>query len=406
MTAMVMTHDEAASDGAETEAARVRRAARATTGAAALQALAQDPAPTVRAAVALNPAFVPDADAHLVNDPDERVRSLLASKMARLLPGLSGPAQAAAQAHVHAMLRCLANDAASRVRAAIAEALASVSEAPRDVILKLAHDPAVIVSNPVVRFSPLLTDADLLSLLATPPHDKTAIAVATRIGLSGAVADAIARHADTAAVAALLSNRSATIQEATLDSLIGRAGEHPAWHEPLVTRPCLPGRSIRALSLIVARHLLEALINRADIAADLAVELRGHVAQSLIKPQAVSEADILESVRHLNTTGQLNEAALIEAANAGDARQSGAILAVAAGVTLQLVDRAVALRSAKALVSLVHRAGFSMQAGVVVQCVLGRLGPGERLLAGPDGTFPLSIEEMVWQIELLTQPGR
>jgi uncharacterized protein (DUF2336 family) len=387
------------------EAARVRRAAR-DTDPTTLEALTHDPQPTVRAAVALNPTFAPGADAQLVNDTDERVRSLLATKMARLLPSLSGREQEAAQAHVHTMLRCLASDAAVRVRAAIAEALTSVGDAPRDVILKLAQDPAIVVSDPIVRFSPLLTDADLLGLLATPPNDKTAVAVATRVGLGAEVADTIARHADTAAVVALLSNRSATIQEATLDSLIGRAGAHPEWHEPLVARPSLPGRSIRALSLIVARHLLDALLNRADIPDDIAAELRGQIAQSLTEPQPPSEADILDSVRQLNATGQLNEAALIEAATTGDARQAGAILAVAAGVTLPLIDRAVALRSAKALISLVHRAGFSMQAGTIVQSVLGRLSPGERMPPGPDGAFPLSADEMVWQIELLSQPGR
>jgi uncharacterized protein (DUF2336 family) len=371
-----------------------------------LDELARDPATTVRAAVVLNPSFSTLADAQLVKDPDERVRRLLASKMARLLPGLSGGQQAAAQAHVHEMLRCLANDAAFRVRAAIAQGLKTASDVPHDVILKLAHDPVVAVSDPIVRFSPLLTDTDLRGLLATPPHDNTAVAVATRIGLSADVSDTIAQHADTAAVIALLSNSSAIIQETTLDALIGRAHEHPEWHEPLVSRPSLRGHSIRALSLIVARDLVEALINHANIPSDLAIELRGHVAQSLAEPQPPTEAEILDTVRQLNATGQLNEAALVEAANAGDARQTGAILAVASGVTLQVIDRAVSLRSAKALVSLVHRAGFSMQAGTLVQCVLGRLSPGERMVATPEGAFPLSANEMDWQIELLSQPGR
>ncbi len=387
------------------EAARVRRAARSD-DPDVLRALTRDPAATVRAAVALNPVFAPAADAELVTDTDERVRSLLATKMGRLLPGLSGPEQEAAQAHVHAMLRSLADDAATRVRAAIAEALTSAANAPHDVILKLAHDPAAIVSDPIVRFSPLLTDADLLGLLATPPHDDTAVAVATRVGLSAEVADTIARHADSAAVVALLSNRSATIQEATLDALVGRAGDHPEWHEPLVTRPSLSGRSIRALSLIVARHLLETLVNRVDIPEGLAAELRARVDEGLAEPPGVSEADVLDSVRQLNAAGRLNEASLVEAAAAGDARQAAAILAVAAGVGLGVVDRAIGLRSAKALVSLVHQAGFSMQAATTVQLALGHLSPGERLHPAADGGFPLSADEMVWQVELLGQPAR
>ena len=391
---------------ASDEGARVRQAARTTTSPAILDILARDAASTVRAAVALNPTFAATADTHLVQAPDERVRALLATQMARLLPSLSTHDQAAAQAHVHAMLRCLAKDTAVRVREAIAVALTKLTEAPHDVILGLAHDPSIAVSDPILRFSPLLTDADLVGLLATPPHNRTALAVASRFCLSAEITDIIAQHADSAAVTVLLSNRSATIQEATLDALISRAAEHPEWHGPLVHRPALPGRSIRALSLIVARHMLEILINRADIPIDLAIELRGHVAQSLVQPKLLTEAEILERVRRLNTEGLLNEAALLEAASSGDARQAAAILAVASGVTLQLLDRAVALRSAKALVSLVHRAGFSMDAGMVVQNLLGRLTPGERLCPSSDGSFPLSVAEMVWQIDLLSQPAR
>jgi uncharacterized protein (DUF2336 family) len=262
------------------------------------------------------------------------------------------------------------------------------------------------VSDPIVRFSPLLTDADLLDLLARPPHESTVVAVATRAGLSAGVADTIACHADTAAVVALLSNRSATIREATLDSLIGRAGDHPDWHEPLVCRPSLPGRAIRALSLIVARSLLEVLINRDDIPSSLAIELRGQVAQSMAESHPSTEAEILYSVRQLNAAGKLNEAALIQAASAGDARQTGVILAVASGVTLELIDRAVSLRSPKVLISLVHRAGYSMQAATLVQYVLGRLNPGERLAAKPGGAFPLSVDEMAWHMELLCHNSR
>ena len=257
------------------EAARVRLAARATTSAATLLARARDSSTTVRAAVALNPVTEAATDSHLMRDTDERVRALLAGKMARLLPGLSGRERSAAQSHVHGMLRNLAGDVAIRVRIALAEALTTLTTAPKDVIVKLARDPAIVVSALIVRFSPMLTDADLLELMTTPPHPVTASAVASRAGLSSAVASDIVAHADNAAVFALLSNRTAAIQEATLDSLVGRAGDHPEWHEPLCCRPALSARSLRALSRIVAGHLLDVLTSRTDVPPAFADELRG-----------------------------------------------------------------------------------------------------------------------------------
>ena len=82
-----------------------------------------------------------------------------------------------------------------------------------------------------------------------------------------------------------------------------------------------------------------------------------------------------------------------------------ACLAVAARVPLAAVERAVRLRSTKGLVSLLWRAGFPMKAAAPVQSLLAGLPPGEVLLAGPAGSFPLGIAEMRWHVDLLGGAG-
>ena len=67
------------------------------------------------------------------------------------------------------MLAELVEDEAVRVRAAIADVVKDMPQAPRELILRLAHDSAVPVSEPVIRLSPLLTTEDLLALLARRP---------------------------------------------------------------------------------------------------------------------------------------------------------------------------------------------------------------------------------------------
>ena len=150
----------------------------------------------------------------------------------------------------------LARDHATRVRAAIAHEIKAMIAAPHDLVLLLARDAAIEVSDPIVRLSPVLTDADLLALLATPPHPSAAELIASRPRVGAAVADAIAKHADAPAVRALLANPSACIKEATLDALVGRAAHHLEWHVPLVYRPYLSVKAVRALSQFVATDLL------------------------------------------------------------------------------------------------------------------------------------------------------
>jgi hypothetical protein len=97
---------------------------------------------------------------------------------------------------------------------------------------------------------------------------------------------------------------------------------------------------------------------------------------------------------------------LLEAARQGEARYAAALLAVAAGLPVSVVDRAASLRSAKGMVSLVWKAGFTMRAAVALQVLLARLAPDDVLHPGPADNFPLAIEEMRWQVDFLARMGR
>jgi uncharacterized protein (DUF2336 family) len=393
------------------EARRVRQGADKRSEPDLLRALATDRSVTVRAALALNPASPPGVNRVLSQDPDERVRTLLARRLASLLPSLAGEEQMRLQRQTYEALMALVTDAGVRVRAAMADVLKDMPQAPRTLILQLAQDQAVMVSAPIIRFSPLLTTNDLLSLIAEARSSETVLAVAGRPGIDTQVSDAVAATADSAAIRALLCNRTAQIREATLDALVAAAAEHVDWHAPLVHRPALPPRAARALAEIVATNLLEVLAERSDLPKALAEELRDRLATRLdaASPaprrcgQTMDEA--LAEANDLVRAGRLDEDAAMEAARRGDPKLAAALLAVAAGVPVSVVDRAASLRSAKGLVSLAWKAGFSMRAGGAMQTVLGRLGPDSILPPGPGGGFPLAIEEMRWQLDFLGRMG-
>ena len=78
------------------------------------------------------------------------------------------------------------------MRVVIADCVKAMPDAPRELILQLAHDTALAVCDPVVRLSPLLTDADLLALLATPPHPAVDLRVALPVPLERVLQAALA----------------------------------------------------------------------------------------------------------------------------------------------------------------------------------------------------------------------
>lgn len=406
-----MSDQIAAQNPVMSEDMRVRLASSPDATADIFGGLANDPALLVRAALALNPAATSFA-AVLARDRDERVRTVLALRLATLLPGMDKSQSDAMQCQVLTSLMQLVDDEAVRVRAAISSVVKNLPDAPHDLILRLAHDVAAQVADPVIRLSPLLTDEDLLGLLATPPYPHTATAVARRPGLNERVSDCIAAGRDSIAIQALLANQSAAIRETTLDRLIARASQHVAWHLPLVRRPMLSQKAARALSVIVSGHILAELAQRIDLPADLAFELQNALLCAAPDSSEINMADhgsrmdeAVAVAREMAEYGPITEEAVLVSARRGEARLCTALLAVATGLASPVVDRACTLRSAKGLISLIWLAGFSARCGPALQALLLRLPP-DAILASDDGSFPLSVTEMRWQVEFLSRVGR
>ncbi len=396
------------------EATRVRQGASETTSRDILRALARDPSVTVRASLALNPALPDDVITILASDTDARVRSILGLKLAALTPALKSETRQRVQNDAVASLTAMVAEAALRVRVSIAESVRDMQDGPRDIILHLAHDPALMVCEPVILFSPMLTQDDLVTLIASGPPSSTVMAVANRPGIGISVCDAIAGSAEPAVIRALLCNQTAQIREVTLDALAAQSEQYTDWQEPLVRRPHLSVRAQRLLAEIVADQLLDALAARSDLDPKVSQGLRTtlarngpRTAQPLSRPaDTMPQTDLaptaaLAQAEQLNQSGRLDDYAILDALRSNKLVSAKAILAVRAGLTVPIVERACTLRSARAIVSLAWRAGFSAQTAVVLQTMLAGLAPDQVLQPNNKSPFPLTDEEMQWQLAFL-----
>jgi uncharacterized protein (DUF2336 family) len=194
------------------DGARERLAERQDTPPEILFFLANDPSTGVRAAIAANAATPPLADQILARDAEPGVRRVLARKLAALAPTLDPASQDRLRRMTWETLCTLVEDEAMAVRAAVTELVAEQPDVPRALVRRLARDAAMAVAEPVLRFSPLMDDGDLLALIADPPEPETLYAIARRPGLPEAPCDATAGGPDSQAVAALLGNASACIR--------------------------------------------------------------------------------------------------------------------------------------------------------------------------------------------------
>ena len=219
----------------------------------------------MRVKIAANTATPRQADKILARDTDDEVRKVLAQKIGRLIPGISETESEKLQQLTFEVLKILAQDHVAEVRQIVAEEITNASNVSRHVIQKLERDIEHIVSTPILQYSVLLRDRDLLKIVASKGSPEVLSAISRRRNLSSVVFDAIVDANDTMAIAALLANLSAQIREETLDSLIAQAPNRKSWHEPLVRRPKLSTGALRRIAGFVTTALLNVLNECDDI---------------------------------------------------------------------------------------------------------------------------------------------
>jgi uncharacterized protein (DUF2336 family) len=362
--------------------------------------LAADDDAAVRSAVAGNVATPIQADAILVEDGDAEVRRGLATKLARQAPRLAAGSADRRRQQERALLERLVADEVPRVRQAIAETLKDMADAPVEIVRRLARDAEIVVAAPVLEFSPVLDEKELLTLLDEAPAAGAACAVARRRGLGPDVAAAIGRSDDVDAIAVLLANKTAQVREDTLDALIDRAGDIEAWHPPLVERPQLSPAAARRLARFVSERLIASLARRHDLDEATRAELSARVSKRLDEAVGTAGEDpSAAEARRLHEAGALDEAAIEQAIERADRSFLRIALALRSELPLGVVDAIAATHSAKAVTALAWKAGLGMPTASRVQAFLGRIPPAHRLRPLADGGYPLSPSAMTWHIE-------
>ncbi|MEI9995896.1 MAG: DUF2336 domain-containing protein [Rhizomicrobium sp.] len=398
-----MTRDSAlALLEARSQAAHGELAGRTDAGRDVLEYLAANGAPATRRAVAANSAAPARANRHLADDEDEDVRAELARKIARLMPSLS-PAE---NAHVHALtvetLERLARDQVVRVRAILAEEIKELDCVPRMIVLTLARDLSELVAAPILEYSPLLSDADLMEIIATARAEEVLCAIARRKPLTVDVSQAIVGSLDIPAIAALLANPDAAIREKTLDDIAAQAERIQDWQMPLVLRSDLSRRAIRRIASFVGSSLIEQLSARYGLDDEIGQQLNKALRirlQEDRKPEDGQADAAHRDVAAARAAGRLDDAFVEAAANAGQRETVTLALATLARVPEATARKIVASRSAKPVTALVWHAGLSMRVAFKIQSFVMKLGAGELLPARAGVHFPMTEDEMRWHLE-------
>ena len=264
-------------------------------------------------------AMLTEADVQrLMASPSSDVRAETAEKVAMAFG--AGQLTEKERELAEAIFRVMMKDVEVMVREALARNLKESADLPKDVALSLAKD-VESVALPVLQFSTVLSDADLIEIVRSSGADKQ-VAIARRVVVSSAVAEALVDHGRTShVVATLVSNPGASLNEAIINKAIEKHGSDITVRNTLAHRPDLPVTIAERLVAAVSESLRDFLLTKRELtpdqATDLVLQARERATVALL-PAGAKGSDVLDLVKQLRDHQRLTPSLILRALCVGD----------------------------------------------------------------------------------------
>lgn len=354
----------------------------------------------VRQAVATNKTTPVQASALLAKDKSADVRLALAQRLMVLLPDLSIDKQSQLYTYAVEALGNLALDEVLKIRVALSSTLKDMTDTPPSVAGRLARDLEREVSEPILRFCVALSDADLLDILRGHPASWVVQAVAARPVVTKPVSKAVIDTKDSLAGVLLMNNKGADISLETLKDIVEQSKMHPEWQKPIAMQKNISADMAKELASFVGQSVKNILLERTEFGADVMADIASIVQRrmDLIEKSSDNPAG---RVQVLLAAGGLNDEIICDALSVRDVEFTLFALAALLKSSREKVDSIFAMKAAKSIVVLCWKAGLSMRTALRFQQEVAKI-PHQELIYPKGGTdYPLSEEEICWQLEYL-----
>jgi uncharacterized protein (DUF2336 family) len=228
-------------------------------------------------------------------------------------------------------------------RAALAERLSVLANAPRGLVGQLAREDEILIAGPLLRRSPVIDEGALIEIARLKGQGHL-LAMTERPTLTPGVTDVIVRRGDREVVRRAAVNAGAEFSHAGYSALIKRAGSDAVLTLAVGQREDLSGVQLKDLLAgsidIVRRRLFDVVKPQRQAAISRAISEISGVPEIVESRRDFAPAQ--RAILALHRAGELNEAALLGFAKTFKYEESVAALAAMSGVKIATLDRLIA----------------------------------------------------------------
>lgn len=341
----------------------------------------------------------------LLSNPSAAARAHVAAKVAGELR--DGALSKNERVIAEEIFRAMVKDVELLVRETISKSILNIPDVSSDIARTLAMDENDSVALPVLEFSGVLTDRDLIEIINGCQPERRLV-VARRKHLSEAVSEALVERGNEDTVVTLVSNQSAEISESTFDKIVDRFGANERVQYNLVRRPALPLVVAERLVDKVSSNIKDYLVTHhelsPELASDLLLDSRERALVRLLTDGAY-RPDVEELVGQMAANGRLSASLILRALCTGDLTFFEAAMAHKAGIPLSNArvlihdDGALGLQSLFRKAHMPERLFPAFRAAVDI----ARISELERSDSEPDWRQRLIMERVLTQFEQLAE---
>jgi uncharacterized protein (DUF2336 family) len=262
----------------------------------------------------------------------------------------------------------------TRTLAEMSQALASIANAPAQLMLKLARDDDISVAGPVLKQSPRLREAEIVELAKTKGQAHLA-AIAGRKGIGEAITDVLVRRGNPEVARNVADNQSAKLSEGGFSALVRRAEGDGDLAEKVGQRLDIPAHLFRDLliraTVVVQQRLLASAKPeiRAEIQRILDKVSKELSSNAQVRDYTAAQRALIE----LHQAGKLNESKLATFAKDKKFEETVVALSLLCGVPIETVDRLMAGDRADPVLILCKSAGYGWPTAKSI--ILARASP-------------------------------
>jgi uncharacterized protein (DUF2336 family) len=229
----------------------------------------------------------------------------------------------------------------TKALAQLSSSLASVDNAPIEVIRCLSRKDEIAVAGPLLTNSNRLSESDLIDIAESKSNDHL-LAISGRPSLPVGVTNVLVRRGDLQVYHALARNSGARFSEAGFASLVNKSDGDETLAETLGLRldiplPLLRRLLARATDLVRSRLLAAATPENSEHIQRALASISKEVSREATSPRDFTRSDNL--VSELNRRGKLNEAVLAGFASKRQYEEMTATLALFCGAKSELIER-------------------------------------------------------------------